>query len=65
MDAEPSASTCMTRTEGDPMYDLIIQELARSHVEDRWRTRRVHGIRRSSRLISQEIRRSRQVGHPR
>ncbi len=47
------------------MYDLIIQELARSHVEDRWRTRRVHGIRRSSRLISQEIRRSRQVGHPR
>lgn len=46
------------------MYDLIIQELARSHVEDRWRTPRVHGIRRSSRLISQEIRRSRQVGHP-
>ncbi len=46
------------------MYDVVIQELARSHVEDRSRTRRVEGIRRSARLISLEIGRSRRVGHP-
>jgi hypothetical protein len=46
------------------MYDPVVHELARTHGEGRLRTPRVTGIRRSARLISMEVRRSRRVGHP-
>jgi len=45
------------------MYHLQHQDLARAEVERRFRTRKVEGIRRSARLISLEIRRSRRAGH--
>jgi hypothetical protein len=45
------------------MYQLLHQELAREHIERRLRPPKVEGIRRSSRLISLEIRRSRRAGH--
>ena len=45
------------------MYHLQHQDLARAEVERRLRTRPVEGIRRSARLISLEIRRSRRAGH--
>ncbi len=45
------------------MYQLLHEELAREHIERRLRPRRVEGIRRSSRLISLEIRRARRADH--
>ncbi len=45
------------------MYQLLHHELAREHIERRLRAHKVEGIRRSSRLISLEIRRSRRAGH--
>ena len=47
------------------MYHVQHQELARYGVEQRQRTKRVHGIRRGALLIQLEIRRSRREGHPR
>lgn len=47
------------------MYQVLHEELARAHIEQRLRPRKVEGIRRSARLISLEIRRSRRAGHSR
>ncbi len=47
------------------MYHVMHEELARERIEQRLRPRRVEGIRRSARLISLQIRRSRSDGHPR
>jgi len=45
------------------MYHLMHEELARARIEQRLRPQRAEGIRRSARLISLQIRRSRRQGH--
>ncbi len=54
---------CTAVPRSSTMYQLLHEELAREHIERRLRPRRVEGIRRSSRLISLEIRRARRADH--
>ncbi len=56
---------CTAVLRSPTMYQVLHQELARAHIEQRLRPRKVEGIRRSARLISLEIRRSRRAGHSR
>ncbi len=57
------AALCAVPARSSPMYQSQHLDLARLQIEQRIRPRRVEGIRRSARLISLEIRRSRRPGH--
>jgi len=54
---------CTAVPRSSSMYQVLHSQLAREHIERRLRPRKPEGIRRSARLISLEIRRSRREGH--